>query len=76
MVQGRDAAGFRQRRVQFEHLLLAYGNVEVHEGPPHIAQRLCKHKQSNPRIVPFGTVVDLRTATSQNCEAVPRRACM
>ena len=26
------------------------------------------------RVVPFGTVMDLRTTTSQNCEAVPRSA--
>ena len=26
------------------------------------------------RVVPFGTVLDFRTTTSQNCEAIPRRA--
>ena len=26
------------------------------------------------RVVSFGTDLDLRTTTSQNCEAVPRRA--
>jgi hypothetical protein len=41
-------------------------------------KRSAKHamwsRTDSLRIVPFGTVLDFRTTTSQNCEAVSRRA--
>jgi len=37
--------------------------------PRRITRRILKL-----RIAPFGTVLDLRTTSSKNCEAVPRRA--
>ena len=48
---------------------------------PHVCKSYiaCTPRQINRRsiklrVVPFGSVLDSRTTTSQNCEAVPRRA--
>ena len=43
---------------------------------PNPAKQLPARAVPRPkgRVVPFGTVLDLRTTTSQKCVAVPRRA--
>ena len=43
----------------------------IARAPRRITQRILKL-----RVVPFSKVLDFRTTSSQNCEAVPRRACI
>ena len=67
-------------RVVCQHLVLSTLGVSVCQ---HLKARGCQHLPTDAlsitrrilklRVVPFGTVLDLRTTTSQNCVAIPRR---
>ena len=62
----RISYGYRSRKVR----KTSRARVARHARGRHVVTRIILE----PRVVPFGTVLDARTTNSQNCKAVSKRA--